>query len=577
MAEEKVELRSLDWRHLFPWTEIFRGFQIALDPKKLILAAAGMLLMALGWWVLAALFYSTRTEPTSDNNPDAYPNQQAFEAARDHRRKWLLLHQAAGNSPRDLSKPDALDLANNPEDYKDISGALREGVRMGKTRNGTLWAVPSREEPYGLMRKWPWEEDRGANPYLQVSNALSSGDATPGEKGSFFSRFITDQIPVLLEPLRKFFLPVVFLFKGEKAGFWNHLYFILDLLWMIAVWGVFGGAITRMAAVQAARREKVGLRDALRFAVSRFLSFFTAPLIPLIILLAILIFLIIFGFFHLIPYLGDFVDGLGWVLVLVAGIVMAVILVGLVGWPLMYATVSTEGTDSFDALSRSYSYVFQGPWNYLWYSLVAVVYGAILVFFVTFMGSLMIYLGKWGVSQTPFLGKDSASLINPDPSYLFVYAPTSFQWRELLMQGAVTSDGTPVVQPEVMNGTAYEKRYEKFRDDLPLHRRIAAFLVSIWVYLLFMLVVGFSYSYFWTAGTIIYLLMRRKVDDTDMDEVYLEEEDLEDVTFTTPTASVAPTATPPAPGPGTTPLNVVEPPPPSPPPDQGKPETPPPT
>src|SRR5438034_10546778 len=68
----------------------------------------------------------------------------------------------------------------------------------------------------------------------------------------------------------------------------------------------------------------------------------------------------------------------------------------------MYSTISTEGSDTFDALSRSYNYVFQSPWNYIWYSLVAVLYGAVLVFFVVFMGSLVVYLTKWSLSQTPF-------------------------------------------------------------------------------------------------------------------------------------------------------------------------------
>ena len=43
----------------------------------------------------------------------------------------------------------------------------------------------------------------------------------------------------------------------------------------------------------------------------------------------------------------------------------------------------------------------------------------------------------------------------------------------------------------------------------------------------FLVIMGFAYSYFWSAGTIIYLLMRRNVDAAEMDEVYLEEEDHE--------------------------------------------------
>jgi len=38
---------------------------------------------------------------------------------------------------------------------------------------------------------------------------------------------------------------------------------------------------------------------------------------------------------------------------------------------------------------------------------------------------------------------------------------------------------------------------------------------------------GFGYSYFWSASTIIYLLMRRHVDAAELDEVYLEEDEQE--------------------------------------------------
>src|SRR5205814_4791766 len=115
----------------------------------------------------------------------------------------------------------------------------------------------------------------------------------------------------------------------------------------------------------------------------------------------LVIFMVIFGLFHLIPVVGDIlVSGLLWPVVLLFGLVMAVALVGLVGWPLMPATISAEGTDSWEAVSRSYSYVFQRPWHYAWYTVVAVAYGGAVVFFVGFMGSLTVYLAKWGVAQT---------------------------------------------------------------------------------------------------------------------------------------------------------------------------------
>jgi hypothetical protein len=248
----------------------------------------------------------------------------------------------------------------------------------------------------------------------------------------------------------------------------------------------------------------------------------------------------------MIPILGDIlVAGLGWPLILLAGLAMAVVLVGLVGWPMMYATISAEGSDSFDAISRSYSYVYQSPWHYAWYSVVALAYGAVVVFFVGFMGSLVVYLGKWGVTQTPFIQR-----ADRDPSFLFVYAPTSFGWRTLLLEGT-TVDGDPIVK----GGEIDQKALNKYMDTFHWYNYAGAVFVTAWLYLFFLLILGFGYSYFWSASTIIYLLMRRRVDDTDLDEVYLEEDEPEE-SYSTSTAAPGPKAPEPAPGGGT--LQMVE-------------------
>src|SRR5205814_1428185 len=159
------------------------------------------------------------------------------------------------------------------------------------------------------------------------------------------------------------------------------------------------------------------------------------------------------------------------------------------------------------------SYLIQAPWHFIWYSLVALVYGAVLIFFVVFMGSMMVYLAKWGVSQTPFVERAGR-----EPSYLFVYAPKSFGWRELLLQGAKTKDGLPIVDSDGINQTSYETY---FSDWHPWNYAAAGVVSVVWMGLIFLLVIGFGYSYFWSASTIIYLLMRRKVDDAEMDEIYL--------------------------------------------------------
>jgi hypothetical protein len=540
MAEDKIEGRDVSWRQLLPWTELFRGFQVAFDPNKLLLAAAGILVMAFGWWLLAVIFRNMPREFT-DVPPDwpakyrvSEDRLKAWEQFKHDRDEWNLLHETAG-----LGKPgetiQVLDLANSPGEYEavkeldgkpleDIPQAVENLVRENKLTVDKARLYLSRlgrVKHYARMATWPWWEDRGPNPYLLVTGQAG----IPWEAGRFWDWFLRDQLLVMIEPLVKFVLPIIYFFSPRATGF-TSTYFFLVMLWTLATWAFFGGAITRIAAVQVTRGEKIGLRESVRFTLKRFLSYLMAPMFPLAVVVVVLIFMILFSIPHLLPWFGDiFWDGLLWWLMLICGVVMAVTLVGLVGWPLMSATISTEGTDSWEAVSRSYSYVFQRPWHYFWYSLIAIAYGAVLVFFVGFMGSLMVYLAKWGVSKDPFV-----SMTNREPSYLFVYTPTSFGWRTLLLEGA-TVQGLKVVDNGQIQQNVYDDYFgnpdEAPKDRLHYWNKVGAFLVAVWLGLLFLLMLGFGYSYFWSASTIIYLLMRRHVDAAELDEVYLEEDEQE--------------------------------------------------
>jgi hypothetical protein len=538
MADEKTEPRDLNLRQWLPWTVLFRGFQVAMDPKKLLLAAAGILVMAFGWWLLAAVFFGAAGNKPDWNDGARYDPKDptAWNRFQRDRQAYNLLYQAAAPADRPEYK-DAGDIAQRPEDYEIINERITAANRDERVPPGQRvityrdQVVQLSEKPRGVLRTWPWFEDRGPNPFRMVHGQAGHVDAegvyhpSPWERGHFADWLFTKQIPVLLEPLVKFLTPIFFLLS-PGVGLVNGLYFLLVILWTVATWSVFGGAITRMAAVQFARNEKVSLPEALRYVWARKWSYFFASLAPILIVAALAVLLWLFGIGNLIPVFAEFWDGLLFPLVLLGGLAMAVALFGMIGWPMIHATLSAEGSDSFDALSRSYSYVYQAIWSYVWYTLVALAYGAVVVFFVSFMGSLLVYLGKWGMSQTP--GTD---YFNRNPSYMFVWAPTSYHWRDMLTSDAPTA----VLDPANFRGWNW----------------IGTFLVTVWTYLVFLMVIGFGYSYFWTAFTGIYLLMRRKVDDTDLDEVYLEEEEPED-TYTTSTA-----AAPAAPG---TSLSMVEPP-----------------
>src|SRR5207237_2001584 len=135
--------------------------------------------------------------------------------------------------------------------------------------------------------------------------------------------------------------------------------------------GVIAGAITRIAALALARESRVGLVEGLRFGAVKWPQYFLAALLP-ILGVVVLGFLVgaVYGLVMRMAF-GVLIMSIFWPLLLVASLVMAILLLGLLfGWALMWPTISVEGTDSFDALSRSYSYTFQRPIQYLFYVIV---------------------------------------------------------------------------------------------------------------------------------------------------------------------------------------------------------------
>lgn len=187
-------------------------------------------------------------------------------------------------------------------------------------------------------------------------------------------------------------------FTIYHAG-WNGVaYTIVVLPIFIIIWGLFGGAIARIAAYEIARDgERIETAKAFRFAWSKFNSFFWAPMI------CILGFL----FFFLCNVLGGALTGALDLLIiggpigaflmpmaLLSGFIMVLLAIGsFVGAPLFLPAVAAEGTDSFDAMSRGFSYVYSRPWHFAWYQIVAGAYGWVCIAFVTVFTVVMCYLG----------------------------------------------------------------------------------------------------------------------------------------------------------------------------------------
>src|SRR5262249_30341303 len=123
-------------------------------------------------------------------------------------------------------------------------------------------------------------------------------------------------------------------------------------------------------------------------------------------------------------YLGPIVLGVFFFLALLAGFVMTLVLLGLFGgFNLMYPTIAVEGSDSFDAISRSFSYVYARPWRLIFYFLVAIAYGSLTYLFVRYVIWLMLalthyFIGWWlGGQPATYWNGAAGTAIWPIPNF----------------------------------------------------------------------------------------------------------------------------------------------------------------
>lgn len=475
MADQRLDFRGFDISQWLPWTLLFRGLRIARDPKKIALGALGALAMSLGWGAIASVLLSTEapTPPTLVEGPTDEQRREYQDALAIYDRDRRTLDYA--NEARRLPWNFGAEWPSGP---------------------GRVYQTPLRFDPDRSDESDGW---------------TTAGFAIPTSAG------------LVLEPIRQLTLPARMTFSKTNAVFAG----LLMLLWTIAVWSFFGGAICRISALQLARNGNTGLRESIRFVTTRYLSFFGSPVLPFLGVVLVIALCALGGLIAWVPVLNIF-SGALWFLALVGGFVMTLALLGLMlGWPLMYAAIGAEATESFDALSRSFSYVLGRPWNYLFYSIVAILYGAIVMVFVAALAHGVVAMSSYATSLGYFTDDGIARL--------YYYSPELPGWKADFGAGA---------EP-----TGLES--------------IAALLVGFWTHVLFLVVVGFVYSFFWTEVTAIYLLLRRDVDETELEEVYVEEEEEEPFPTATPTVPgpakvvAAPPSAPTAPGPS---LPIVEPP-----------------
>jgi hypothetical protein len=458
MNDREQVLRRISWRDLFPWLILFRTFRIAISPTLLAVSTLAVLLTPLGWIVADLVFQPPRAVRAAP--PAVSFLEEPFAELRRQRREALRsLGAPEGGSP---AVPDVVpEPAPEPAPEPPPEPRVSPRERVPRAENSLLRA----EAPLAPREYLPQAQTPVVESYLDFA-----------------------------EPLARFFrlspaggpLDVVGLDASEPARpltFRDAAFYLCGTLWMLLVWALPGGFITRRAVVELATESPSGLRESAEFAWSRVGGYFLAPLYPLVGILALTLPIAVLGLFVWISLgLGSVLAGILWIFVAVAGLAAMWLLVGLIfGWPLMWPAISAERDgDAFEAFQRSYSYVYSKPLHYFFYFVLAALFGALCWAVVLIAAAVVREFGFWALSWGG--GGQQVSRL-----------------RELALNYAATGR-----MPSGLGALS-----------------VGATLVGLVVALIDAVAAAFRYTFFFTAASAIYLLLRHDVDEKEMDEIWL--------------------------------------------------------
>jgi hypothetical protein len=616
MAEEQHELRQINWSELFGFTQIFKGFKMAIHPTKLILGLGAIVAIFLLGWILSLIWsligWNVQIKPTVSATTLGPPYQteiaQYYQAPSNYAfdrtlRQWqqaqlsnaaLLLANVQENrrshdtfntryltSARGISplfKNAFTQVAKTEQgvEAKTQEQILQEARKDDQDYDDLLEdAEEHLEEDVEALRGYvdqaleQAEKDVNDNPELSKDEDARQRAEEQIQRDhklamSLVARYEADVVermaavggrpifPALLDYelscvknavnaalLGNFLtglcnyqqnvedkaMPVVAgqvdmnqqydpggdqqpgFFAWVLRGAWGFCWLIREhwvfaaifLVGSLAILAVFGGAMARIAALEFCRQERISIGQALSFSCSKALSFFSAPLIPIFLSVAAGVMIALSGLVGSIPFVGDVLLVLLLGITILIGMGIAFLLIGLIaGAGLMYPTIAVEGSDSFDSMGRTFSYIFGRPWHAIFYGLVALIYGAITYVFVRFF----LYLGllathttlSWGVVR-------NSSLYNSDKVHPYADKLDLF-W-------------TPPTFSQLFRGLNWQA--------FNVWEAIIAVCIGIVIFLVASVAYAYLLSYYFSASTIIYCLLRRKVDATDLDEAYTEE------------------------------------------------------
>ncbi|MDO5554956.1 MAG: hypothetical protein Q4G68_14465 [Planctomycetia bacterium] len=253
----------------------------------------------------------------------------------------------------------------------------------------------------------------------------------------------TVSVASLLQTSDQATCPVAFRLPTDGYG-------IVYLAVAALVVAIMGLAWSRSAAVAIASSSRVSLFGSLRYALAHLRALLGAICLPTVLILLLDLLMIFVR--------GDGGFGSGWLLTLLAPVVALVALVNtvlklglLLGFPLLVAAVAVDKCDAFDAVARMFSYVFQRPLHFVFYVLLAALFGAVGLAAATCVSEI-----AHASLTSGFVGKQSPATFSAAPWLQFwlnflLILPLGFAFTYLVTAATAiyfmlrrSLDGTPI-------------------------------------------------------------------------------------------------------------------------------------
>ncbi|MCH7840864.1 MAG: hypothetical protein IID38_11610, partial [Planctomycetes bacterium] len=190
---------------------------------------------------------------------------------------------------------------------------------------------------------------------------------------------------------------------------------------------------------------------------------------------------------------------------------------------------------AFDAFSRGLSYTLSKPWKTVVYAVLTVVYAAVC----WFLAKLFLF-GALSVTR---------AVVAIGTSWFGL-------WNRQTEAGPISK--LELLWPVAGSGISYQA---PAWSQLAWYEYFSAFAITMYVLLMVGLLWAFLCSFYFSGSTVIYFLLRRDVDGTDLEEVYDEERWDESAPQTAPAQPVTQPVTQPASPASTAPSQPAAPPP----------------